>query len=662
MEHQATVSAAVTSIPGPTERNMATTKKNSASTSRFSFENLKIWQRLAIGFGLVLALLVIENILIETIQIRIEHEVEDIVADNFKKIELLETMSESVHIVSRVVRSVLLLKDDPAEAERQRKKIFEARAAYDKAWMELQKLPASAEGQKLRGEIAKAATEARDANNRVLDLATQGKYDAAIRLLLTEARAEVEHWQETVDSYTTFQRRENQESYEQIKKDFTFAEIMTLVMGLGAFVISLIVAWYNARSITKPLKTLQDMIDRVRGGDSSALQQILRKDELGELGRSVNQILEDQIVLFRKAEADKDLADTGRRKAEAENEALNNDVVNLLQAVHQVAQRDLTVHAPVAEGIMGPVADSLNSLTEETAKVLNNVARIAGRVEDVSQKVRGQADEVHKVAAEERQGVQQMIDNLAKAVDHMTQVAELVNGTNQAAKEATESTDAALERVGGTVKGMDGIRETIAETEKRIKRLGERSQEIGGIVSLINKISERTHVLALNAAMQAAIAGEAGRGFAVVAEEVQRLAESSQNATAQIETLVGNIRIETNETIATMNKTIDQVVEGSAAAQMAGEQMEKTQQITANLAGLVQKISVGAETQKKIAAHLQQRVAHIGRSTEKTAAQVEAQVLETKTLSDAAKALVQAVGAFKLPKETTDTRSLRKAA
>jgi twitching motility protein PilJ len=251
----------------------------------------------------------------------------------------------------------------------------------------------------------------------------------------------------------------------------------------------------------------------------------------------------------------------------------------------------------------------------------------------------------------------------------MTQVAELVNNTNQAAKEATESTDVALERVGGTVKGMNGIREKIAETEKRIKRLGERSQEIGGIVGLINKISERTHVLALNAAMQAAIAGEAGRGFAVVAEEVQRLAESSQNATAQIETLVGNIRVETNETIATMNKTIDQVVEGSDAAQKAGEQMQKTQQITANLAALVQKIAVGAGTQKTIAMHLQQRVAHIGKSTEKTATQVEAQVVETRALSDAAKLLVQAVGQFKLPKFVesaeftgTNTRSLKKAA
>ncbi len=640
------------------------TKQEVVRTSRFSLANFKIWQRLALGFGLIMLVLVAEIIATDQMETRIEKEVNEIVADNLKKIELLDRMSESVHIVSRVIRTVILLKDDAAEAARQRKKIDEARANYDKAFAELQSLPGSAAGLKLREEIARAAKEARDANNRVLELASQGRYDAAIRLLLTEARAEVEAWQEAVDRNVELQRKQSHEGEDIIAADFRLAHQITLTLGGIGLVLAFAIGWFNARSITTPLQSLQDMIDRVRKGDASALQKIERKDELGDLGRSVNLILEDQLALFQKAEADKEISDVARRKAEAENEALNNAVVDMLQSVHQIAQRDLTIHAHVSEGVMGPVADSLNALTEETAKVLHYVSRIAGRVENATQKVRGQADEVHKVAAEERQGVQQMIENLAKAVDHMTQVVDLVNGTNLAAKEATESTNVALERVGGTVKGMDGIRETIAETEKRIKRLGERSQEIGGIVSIINKISERTHVLALNAAMQAAIAGEAGRGFAVVAEEVQRLAESSQNATAQIETLVGNIRVETNETISTMNRTIDQVVEGSEAAQKAGEQMEKTQQITANLAALVQKISVGAETQKKIAAHLQQRVANIGKSTEKTAAQVEAQVLETKSLSDAAKQLVEAVGQFKLPKsmEFTDTRSLRKAA
>lgn len=213
-------------------------------------------------------------------------------------------------------------------------------------------------------------------------------------------------------------------------------------------------------------------------------------------------------------------------------------------------------------------------------------------------------------------------------------------------------TDNALHTVNDTVKGMESIRETIAETEKRIKRLGERSQEISGIVNLINTISERTHVLALNASMQAAVAGEAGRGFAVVAEEVQRLAESSRNATQQIATLVGNIQLETNETINTVNQTIGQVVQGSEQAQKAGEQMRRTQEVTAQLVAQVYDIAQASEQQKSMSANLLEAVQRIGETTEQTAVQIEAQNKEADTLQQAAASLLESVHVFKLPPQT----------
>ena len=168
-------------------------------------------------------------------------------------------------------------------------------------------------------------------------------------------------------------------------------------------------------------------------------------------------------------------------------------------------------------------------------------------------------------------------------------------------------------------------------------------------MNLINTISERTHVLALNASMQAAVAGEAGRGFSVVAEEVQRLAESSRNATQQIATLVGNIQQETNETINTVNRTISQVVEGSEQAQAAGEQMRLTQEITAQLVSQVQGIAQASEQQKAMSQQLLQAVQQIGDSTEQTARQIEAQNKETETLQQAAARLVESVNVFKLP-------------
>jgi twitching motility protein PilJ len=358
----------------------------------------------------------------------------------------------------------------------------------------------------------------------------------------------------------------------------------------------------------------------------------------------VNSLLQERIAAQQASEE-------AARKAEAENEMLNNSVISILEAVNQLSQRDLTARAPVTQDIIGTVSDSVNALADETSKVLREVTRIAANVALASGKVKGQADMVSRTAEDERRSVGEVIQSLAGATESMNQVATLAAQSNRSAERATQATDNALETVNGTVRGMESIRETIAETEKRIKRLGERSQEITGIVNLINTISERTHVLALNASMQAAVAGEAGRGFAVVAEEVQRLAESSRNATQQIGTLVGNIQLETNETIATVNRTIGQVVAGSEQAQKAGEQMRLTQEITGELVAQVQRIAASSEAQKTASAELLKSVQGIGDSTERTAQQIEAQNHETESLLESARRLVESVNVFKLAQQ-----------
>lgn len=406
---------------------------------------------------------------------------------------------------------------------------------------------------------------------------------------------------------------------------------LLLVAGAIAFAIATLIV----RNITGTVRTLQASVEKVRGGDFDALQDIRAQDEVGDLGRTVNSLLQERIA--------------AQRAAEEENERLNNSVIAILQAVNQLSQRDLTVRAPVTQDVVGTVSDSINLLTDETSKVLIDVHRIADQLAQVSGKVRSRAELVSKTAQVERHSVGQMIESLSEATKTMSQMTELAEQSNQDAAQATQVTDTALQTVTSTVKGMDAIRETIAETEKRIKRLGERSQEITGIVNLINTISERTHVLALNASMQAAVAGEAGRGFAVVAEEVQRLAESSRNATQQIGTLVSNIQLETNETIATVNRTIGQVVEGSELAQKAGEQMRRTQEITAQLVAQVARIAESSEVQKAMSSNLLQAVQRIGQSTERTAQQIDAQNQETETLLSSARRLVESVGVFKLP-------------
>jgi methyl-accepting chemotaxis protein len=307
------------------------------------------------------------------------------------------------------------------------------------------------------------------------------------------------------------------------------------------------------------------------------------------------------------------------------------------------------VKVPVREDVTGSLADALNALTSETSNTLKSVVSSANEVESASNRVKKQADEVILLAAQERAEVDKAQLALNSAVDAMRRIESLSRTSSDAAQTAIKTTSSALTSVQNTVAGMDNIRETMRETEKRMKRLSERSQEISSVVSLINTISERTHVLAINANMQAAMAGEAGKGFAVVAAEVQSLAENARQATAQIAQLVNNIQVETSDTIATMNKTVSQVVEGSKVAQQAGQQMIQTQQATTNLVALVGEIDASAQEQARVAEELVVRAESIRASTQKTGTQLAAQAKETRTLVEYSEKLREAVNVFTLP-------------
>ena len=336
-------------------------------------------------------------------------------------------------------------------------------------------------------------------------------------------------------------------------------------------------------------------------------------------------------------------------KLETENVNLNDSVIDLLEAVSVMSDRDLTVQAPVAEDVTGPVADAMNMMASETARVLGEIRNIAQQVVESATLVQEQGGKVTELAANERGIVEDTMAKLDQASKSMSQVAKLAIACNETAAKASVSTQDALDTVTKTATGMSDIRETIAETEKRIKRLGERSQEINGVVEIINNIAERTHVLALNASMQAAAAGDAGRGFAVVADEVQRLAESSRQSTSEIAGLVSNIQAETAETMATMNRSIAQVVEGTELAHAAGGQMEATQKTTSELANAVEQIARQSLAQSKVSDSLRDQAAQVQTSTEETSVELEQQSNQTVNLVVFSRQLVDSVSVFKLP-------------
>lgn len=419
-----------------------------------------------------------------------------------------------------------------------------------------------------------------------------------------------------------------------IQTSRNFSAIMIVIGLLAALMaVGLGVVTYN--SIAKPVEKIATTVQQVSEGDFSVRTDLTGTDELADLGRGFDRLLNERVSTLVEAEQ--------------ANDNLNSSIILLLQAVSQLSQRDLTVKVPVNEDVTGPMADALNLLTTETAKVLGEVTQLSEEVANASGQVKSQADAVMAVASDERQEVERAATELATAATDMNHIAVLANECNQTAAHAIETTGKALETVVSTVNGITSTRDTIRETEKRIKRLGERSQEISGVVNLINTIAERTHILALNASMHAASAGEAGRGFAVVADEVQRLAENAREATSQIATLVSSIQVETADTANAMNQAISQVVEGSRLAEQAGEQMKKTQQTTADLVSSVQQIAVRSQEQARVSNALLERARQIQSSTVQTGQRLVEQSQYTNNLVDFAGSLLTSVRVFKLP-------------
>ncbi len=403
---------------------------------------------------------------------------------------------------------------------------------------------------------------------------------------------------------------------------------------LAALLLVTAIAALTVRNITGTVSNLQQSVEKVRLGDYTALQAIESKDEVGDLGRTVNDLLQERIAVLDKAEK--------------ENGQLNDSVVGLLQTMFELSNRNLTVRAEVTPDLVGTVADSVNMLADATNTALKDVDTVAQQVADSTTRVSSNSQALSDQTLLDKQAVLEMTSDIAQTSRLMQQVAGLAEQSREAAAQATTATVAALKSVTTTVGEMGGIRQSIGEMEKRVKRLGERSQEISQIVTVINSISERTHVLALNASMQAAMAGKAGRGFAVVTEEVQRLADAFRSATMQIAQLSQNIQLETSETVAALNRTVTDVVRGSQVAESSGVQMRETEVANARLTQAVQKIADESGRQLELASRLAAGADNLTRSTVQTGKVASNTAEDAASLVQSSNRLAQVVAEFKL--------------
>ncbi len=331
------------------------------------------------------------------------------------------------------------------------------------------------------------------------------------------------------------------------------------------------------------------------------------------------------------------------------NQRNQEAILRLLDEMGSLAEGDLTVKATVTEDITGAIADSVNFAVEALRSLVTTINETALHVSTSAQET--QATAMHLAEAAEHQA--QQITSASAAINEIAvSIDEVSKNSAESADVAQRSVQIATKGAGivrQTIQGMDSIRDQIQETSKRIKRLGESSQEIGSIVELINDIAEQTNILALNAAIQAASAGEAGRGFAVVADEVQRLAERASGATRRIETLVQTIQADTNEAVTSMEQTTTEVVAGARLAEDAGQALGEIEQVSNDLANLIQNISEAARQQSAAATNISATMNVIQEITTQTSEGAGQTAESIGNLAQLAADLRRSVADFKLP-------------
>jgi twitching motility protein PilJ len=359
------------------------------------------------------------------------------------------------------------------------------------------------------------------------------------------------------------------------------------------------------------------------------------------------------LVLMVKAFNDEGLrrsneADHQRRLAEADKDATQGAILRLMNEMGDLADGDLTVRATVSEDITGAIADSVNYTVEELAVLVRRINDAALRVTSASNAAQTTSNEL--LAATEVQSTEIRSANAAvlEMADSMKQVSSSALESARVANASLEAAQKGSAAVSNSISGMNEIRTQIQETSKRIKRLGESSQEIGEIVELISDITEQTNVLALNAAIQAASAGEAGRGFSVVAEEVQRLAERSGEATKQIAAIVKTIQTDTHDAVAAMEHSTQGVVEGAKLSDAAGQALNEISSVSQDLARLIQAISADTQTQADIATKVADSMQDILRITGQTTTSTQQTAVSIGELTELAVELKGSVSGFKV--------------
>ena len=352
----------------------------------------------------------------------------------------------------------------------------------------------------------------------------------------------------------------------------------------------------------------------------------------------------------RQSAADVQRQEAERQEQDAKrvNDANQAAILRLMNELQTVAEGDLTQEATVTEDITGAIADSVNYTVEELRSLVANVQNTAAQVAQTTSDVDATSTELLAASKEQLHEIRETGQSVLEMAGRINDVSAQAQESARVARQSLQAAESGLTAVQNAIGGMNAIRDQIQETSKRIKRLGESSQEIGEITELISDITEQTNVLALNAAIQAASAGDAGRGFSVVAEEVQRLAERSGDATRQIAALVKAIQTDTQDAIGAMERSTQGVVEGAKLSDNAGTALSEIDRVSRRVADLIEQISNAASREAGLANEMAENIQHIFAVTEQTGEGTRVTAGQVRELSRMAEELRQSVSRFKI--------------
>ncbi|HEY0820954.1 MAG TPA: methyl-accepting chemotaxis protein [Rhizobacter sp.] len=406
----------------------------------------------------------------------------------------------------------------------------------------------------------------------------------------------------------------------------------------------------DSEPLRKGLETVQEQLGVVTGFSAIAVVVIglfAAMIAIGGYGL-VRLYVSDQAQRAQVAKAQQLEAERQEQEAKRVNDANQAAILRLMNELQTVAEGDLTQQATVTEDITGAIADSVNYTVEELRTLVSQVQGTVGRVTETTQQVEATSTELLAASDEQLREIRETGESVLQMANRINEVSAQAQQTAQVARQSLQAAETGLTAVQNTIGGMNSIRDQIQETSKRIKRLGESSQEIGEITELISDITEQTNVLALNAAIQAASAGEAGRGFSVVAEEVQRLAERSGDATRQIAALVKTIQTDTQDAVGAMERSTQGVVEGTRLSDAAGSALGDIDRVSRQLADLIQQISSQASREAESANVVAANIQHIFAVTEQTGEGTRSTAQMVRELSRTAEELKQSVARFKI--------------